>query len=66
MLWAYIDFNRGQSVEDIPVMLSEKYLGENVNGFRCTGAFMEKPDRDDLREHIRSYAVKYLKEYMNS
>lgn len=41
MLWAYIDFNRGQSVEDIPVMLSEKYLGENVNGFRCTGAFME-------------------------
>lgn len=62
MLWSYINFDADvNSVDQIPVMLSQDYLGENVNGFRCTGSFYYKPTKDDLAAHIRSYAIKYLR-----
>lgn len=67
MKWVYIDlFADVADVADIPVMVSDQYMGECCNGgFRCTGAINSDVfDRNELREHVRSYIEKVLRRYL--
>lgn len=67
MKWVYIDlFANVADVENIPVLVSDQYMGECCNGgFRCTGAISNEVfDRDELRAHVKSYIEKVLRRYL--